>query len=131
MKTTKQQIAIMKAYDEGQKVEVRLLKYHDWKYYDTITFDWVHYDYRIKPEIKYMTAEEISSKLIKQGVMAFREITTGNVVAVNTVDVENNKIIIVNVTKIGPPELSFSILDPYQLKDNYTFLDGTGFVVEE
>lgn len=60
MKTTKEMIEVMQAYDEGKQIQYRLVHENEWtdwtrpwtiKEYK-ISWDWSNFDYRIKPEVK-------------------------------------------------------------------------------
>ena len=134
MKKLKEMIEVMKAFDEGKEIECRFIgnDAEQWCKFYTSNWNWEDFDYRIKPEPVYMTCEEIFDKFQEQGVMALREKFGGNIVAVNTIDFKEQKIIIVDVTKIDYPDkrVTFGIFEPYQLKDNYEFLDGSGFTKE-
>ena len=54
MKTTKEMISVMQAYADGKKIEHNLNGLISDAWEDcTPKWDWVTYDYRIKPEPKY------------------------------------------------------------------------------
>ena len=60
MKTTKEMIEVMQAYDRGEQIEI-MNKFGEWKYIDKPIWNWVIFDYRVKPKPKYVpfdTAEE-------------------------------------------------------------------------
>ena len=57
-----EQIAIMKAYEDGKTIERRAYFTSEWKIVDYVenhTFDFASYDYRIKPVPKYRPYESI------------------------------------------------------------------------
>lgn len=59
MKTTKEMIEVMQAYDRGEKIEC--FNDEQWKDVNNPIWDWLHNDYRVKPKTKYVpfdTAEE-------------------------------------------------------------------------
>lgn len=61
MKTTKEMIEVMKAYDMGEKIECFNDDYEQWKDVNNPIWDWLHNDYRVKPKKKFVpfdTAEE-------------------------------------------------------------------------
>ena len=60
MKTTKEMIEVMKAFDEGKEIESRSYK-TDWGDANSPCWNWYDFDYRIKPEHKtrLMTFDEI------------------------------------------------------------------------
>ena len=56
------QIAIIKAYEDGKTVEQRAYFTSKWKIVDYVenhTFDFASYEYRIKPEDKYRPYESV------------------------------------------------------------------------
>ena len=60
MKTTKEMIEVMQAYDRGEQIEI-MNKIGEWIYIDKPIWNWVIFDYRVKPKPKYVpfdTAEE-------------------------------------------------------------------------
>ena len=60
MKTTKEMIEGMQAYDRGEQIEI-MNKFGEWIYIDKPIWNWVIFDYRVKPKPKYVpfdTAEE-------------------------------------------------------------------------
>ena len=61
MKTTKEMIEVMKAYDEGKKIEYKYLDTEKWFVTGNPSWSWSVFDYRIKPEqtTRPMTLEEI------------------------------------------------------------------------
>ena len=59
MKTTKQMIEVMQAYDRGEKIEC--FNDEQWKDVNNPIWDWLHNDYRVKPKKIYVpfdTADE-------------------------------------------------------------------------
>ena len=132
MKTTKEMIEIMKAYDEGKKIEYKYLDTEKWFVTGNPSWSWSVFDYRIKPEIEYMTCEEIFEKLQKQGVMAIKSKNRNKVVTVSEIDFERQEIITVGVTIYDYPKrhLSYGIYNVRNLYLNYTFLDGSEFIKE-
>lgn len=47
----KQQAAVMLAFAEGKKIEVRNKAYGDWRQIFSPVWDWFNYEYRIKPKL--------------------------------------------------------------------------------
>ena len=69
MKTTKEMIDVMQAYERGERIEC-LNEFGEWESYGTPTWDWFHKDYRVKPKTKYVpfdTAEEFLEAYRKHG----------------------------------------------------------------
>ena len=72
MKTTKEKIEVMQAYEIGEKIEVRYLYDHKdyWIACGTPIWDWNNFDYRIKPKKIYVpfdTPEEFLTAYRKHG----------------------------------------------------------------
>ena len=68
-----EQIAIMKAYEDGKTIERKHYEETEWKsidYVENHPFDFSYYEYRIKPECKYRpykSVEEAFSEAEKHG----------------------------------------------------------------
>ena len=68
-----EQIAIMKAYEDGKTIERTIRDESEWKileYVENYPFDFSYYEYRIKPEDKYRpyeSAEEAFNDAKKHG----------------------------------------------------------------
>ena len=68
-----EQIAIMKAYEDGKTIERTIRDESEWKsleYVENYPFDFSYYEYRIKPEDKYRpykSAEEAFNEAKKHG----------------------------------------------------------------
>ena len=58
MKTTKEMIEVMQAYDRGEQIEC--FNDEEWKYVKNPVWDWLHNDYRVKNKVyvPFDTAEE-------------------------------------------------------------------------
>ena len=59
MKTTKEKIEIMQAYDRGEQIQIKGSSI-DWiDIIDIVSpkWDWINYDYRVKPKPKYVPFE--------------------------------------------------------------------------
>lgn len=72
MKTTKEMIEVMQAYDRGEKIELFNYDYGQWKDVDNPVWDWLHNNYRVKPKTKYVpfdTAEEFLEATRKHGLI--------------------------------------------------------------
>ena len=73
MKTTKQMIEVMQAYERGEQIQIS----DDsdiWEDIESPGFDWVNCDYRVKPKKKYVpfdTAEEFLAAQRKYGYSVF------------------------------------------------------------
>jgi len=50
--TTKEMIAVMQAYEEGKKIQTRMIGKDGWWNNESPSWDWNHHEYRIKPEEK-------------------------------------------------------------------------------
>ena len=68
-----EQIAIMKAYEDGETIEQKRFDRTEWEsilYVDNFPFDFLEYEYRIKPECKYRpykSVEEAFNEAKKHG----------------------------------------------------------------
>lgn len=62
-----QQIAVMQAFAEGKKIEIRGRRSKEWSDIEDPSWDWVGFDYRIKPEPKLRpyTFEELQAEMAK------------------------------------------------------------------
>ena len=72
MKTTKEMIEVMQAYERGEKIEMKFLDSDDCCWMEVIDplWDWYESDYRVKPKKKYVpfdTPEEFLTAYIKHG----------------------------------------------------------------
>ena len=63
----KEQIAVMQAFAEGKKIEIRDRYNKEWSNIEDPTWDWVGFDYRIKPEPKFRpyAFEELQAEMTK------------------------------------------------------------------
>lgn len=53
MKTTKEKIEIMQAYERGEQIQIYYPDTDEWEDVEsTLLWDWVNFDYRIKPKFK-------------------------------------------------------------------------------
>ena len=69
MKTTKEKIEIMQAYDRGEQIQISYDN-NVWEDVKSPGFNWVNYDYRVKPKPKYVpfeTAEQFLEAQEKHG----------------------------------------------------------------
>ena len=72
MKTIKEKIEVMQAYERGEQIEVNYLYVNKdyWIACGTPVWDWNNFDYRVKPKKKYVpfeTAEEFLTAYRKHG----------------------------------------------------------------
>lgn len=79
MKTTKEMIDVMQAFDRGEKIEC--FNDEQWKDVNNPIWDWLHNDYRVKQKKKYVPFETIKEFLYAQsihgrGIIAFGELYT-------------------------------------------------------
>ena len=60
MKTTKEKIEVMQAYERGEQIQTKCYSI-DWIDIVSPNWDWINYDYRVKPKktfVPFETAEE-------------------------------------------------------------------------
>ena len=72
MKTTKEMIEVMQAFERGEKIEVHYSYDHKdyWVSCGTPVWDWNNFDYRVKPKKSYVpfeTAEKFLTAYRKHG----------------------------------------------------------------
>ena len=70
MKTTKEKIEIMQAYDRGEQIQIKGSSI-DWiDIIDIVSpkWDWINYDYRVKPKPKYVPFETAEDFLEAQNL---------------------------------------------------------------
>ena len=69
MKTTKEMIEVMQAYDRGEQIECFNDDYEHWKDVGSPIWDWLHNDYRVnkKVYVPFDTAEEFFEAQRKHG----------------------------------------------------------------
>lgn len=75
MKTTKEMIEVMQAYERGEQIEEKLDGTTDkWHEVEEPLWDWAAFNYRVKPKKKYVpfdTAEEFLAAQREHGVYIF------------------------------------------------------------
>lgn len=117
MKTTKEMIDIMQAYDRGERIEC-LNEFGEWESYGTPTWDWFHKDYRVKPKPKYVpfdTAEEFLEAQRNNGYLVSNKgkFLEAYINGRDTVIISN------------PYSREFELISLNDLFRNYGFKDGT------
>ena len=67
MKTIKEMVEVMQAYDRGEQIEC--FNDEEWKYVKNPVWDWLHNDYRVKNKVyvPFETAEEFLAAYRKHG----------------------------------------------------------------
>ena len=88
MKTTKEMIEVMQAYDRGEQIECFNDK--QWKDVNNPIWDWLHNDYRVKPKKSYVpfdTAEEFLAAQRAHGCDALITITEDGVLKKHDISV--------------------------------------------
>lgn len=95
MKSTKEMIAVMQAYEEGNKIEAIQVNGYNWEILDIPLWDWVHWDYRVKEELKEPTREEITAKWVKDNdVKVGDKVKLGSRGVFHIYEIFGNKILI-------------------------------------
>ena len=70
MKTTKEMIEVMQAYERGEQIQIKSEKKDCWDDICNPVWDWGTFDYRVKQKTKYVqfeTAEEFLTAYRKHG----------------------------------------------------------------
>ena len=73
MKTTKEMIEVMQAYDRGEQVQLLNID-GNWEYKDNPSWNWTKFDYRVKPKKSYVpfdTAEEFLAAQMVHGIHVY------------------------------------------------------------
>lgn len=84
MKTTKEMIEVMRAYDMGEQIQILNIE-GNWEDKDSPVWNWAKCDYRVKPKTKYIpfdTPYEFFAAQRKhgRGIIAFGELYTDSYV---------------------------------------------------
>ena len=124
MKTTKEMIEIMQAYERGEQIEI-MNKFGEWIYIDKPIWNWAIFDYRVKPKPKYVpfeTAEEFITAQRKKGRFVIdKKSGTKYNIFINA----SNIVYLTNM-------YSFGFIGTLQkIFDEFTFTDGTPCGKEE
>ena len=75
MKTTKEMIEVMQAYDRGEQIQVLDINYF-WEDTDTPYWNWAACDYRVKPKKKYVQFDTAEEFFAAQRAHGYRLIST-------------------------------------------------------
>ena len=70
MKTTKEMIEVMQAYEEGEQIQIKPSYTTEWSEANFPWWNWSDFDYRVKPKKSYVpfeTAEEFLTAYRKHG----------------------------------------------------------------
>lgn len=83
-----EQIAIMRAYEDGKTIERKGVEETEWKsleYVENYPFDFVANEYRIKPDPKYRPYESVEEAFVEARKHGFwtKEISTGFIIDVS------------------------------------------------
>ena len=119
MKTTKEMIEVMQAYDRGEQIEFMDCS-RKWKDTTNPIWDWARYDYRIKPKPKFVpfdTAEEfLAAQRVHGNIANYELVEKGLLVFVNN----SNVIVIFNQITLRYTMISYN-----EFFRDYKFSDGT------
>ena len=87
MKTTKEMIDVMQAYESGEQIEC--FNDEEWKYVKNPVWDWLHNDYRVKNKVyvPFDTAEEFLAAQRAHGGDALITITEDGVLKKHDISV--------------------------------------------
>lgn len=67
MKTIREKIEIMQAYERGEQIEF-IYEGMEWRNASNPAWDWNHFDYRVKPKTKYIPFDTAEEFLVAQRV---------------------------------------------------------------
>ena len=123
--TTKEMIEVMQAYDRGEQIERRDRCGNNWFLAPVPSWDWVQYEYRVKPKPKYVpfeTAEEFIIAQRKKGrFVVDKKSGTKYNIFINA----SNIVYLTNMYAFG------FIGTLQKIFDEFTFTDGTPCGKEE
>ena len=122
MKTTKEMIEVMQAYDSGEHIEC--FNDEEWKYVKNPVWDWLHNNYRVKQKkyVPFETADEfIIAQRKKGGFIIDKKSGTKYNIFINA----SNIVYLTNIYSLS----FFGTLQ--KIFDEFTFTDGTPCGKEE
>ena len=120
MKSTKEMIEVMQAYESGERIQVKNIADNTkWKEIEFPGWNWIYYDYRMKPKSKYIPFETVIEFLQAQRDhgLSVKRIEDG--ILFNLFINEIGNILLIN----GSNKIEFTNM--YVLYDKYEFADGT------
>lgn len=120
MKTTKEMIEVMQAYFRGEQIEFFDRKEMEWYGVSNPTWDWVSFNYRVKPKKKYVpfeTAEEFLEAQRAHGININHICASSKFLCFVSCD---NQVMIMGTLYKYKVNIDFRLLC-----DFYTFEDGT------
>ena len=116
MKSTKEMIEVMQAYESGEQIQVKNIADNTkWKEIEFPGWNWIYYDYRVKPKSKYIpfeTPEEFFDAQREHGI----ETSTGELLFINS----DNTVYIDGTKGLESGKCGFEYLF-----NNFKFVDGT------
>ena len=117
--TTKEMIEVMQAYDRGEQIERRDRCGNNWFLAPVPSWDWIQYEYQVKPKPKYVPFETAEEFIIAQRNKGNVIINKGSGTKYNIFINASNIVYLVNI-------YSFSFLSTLKkIFDEFTFTDGT------
>ena len=120
MKTIKEMVEIMLAFDRGEQIQVKNIADNTkWKEIEFPGWNWIYYDYRVKPKSNYIpfeTAEEFFTAQRKHDEFVRRKID--GVLFHSFVNNCGNVILLDDDDHIIKRKI-------YEIYDKYEFTDGT------
>lgn len=130
--TTKEMIEVMQAYVDGKQIEYSYKGQNHWRDSEESGWDWVKFDFRIKPEKKYRPykdANEMIADWAKRFVVGDWPSIVMPMIWVRFKDANAPYLVhgyLSSSVAIGVARPSFS-----ELLDDYTYLDGSPCGKEE
>lgn len=86
MNDTKYMISVMQACEEGKKIEYRTWGGSDWWIAERPLWNWNNYEYRIKPEPKYVPYDSVSEVDKDKWVVSKDTMAAYRIVAIDRCD---------------------------------------------
>ena len=122
MKTTKEMIEVMQAYESGEQIEC--FNDEEWKYVKNPVWDWLHNDYRVKNKVyvPFDTAEEFLAAYRKHGGDGLITITEDGVLKKHDISVSLDGSV---YDHIDDGDVDYIGYFEDLLLEDYKFADGT------
>ena len=125
--TTKEKIEIMQAYEDGKAIEVSCYGHNEWEDTYDPSWDWRTFNYRVKPEEKYIPYEN-TAEMVKDYCKRTDNILIGSSIPIIWIRDKNNKgaYLISAFYEKGVSLFNGQFgADLEELFNNYAYIDGS------
>ena len=132
MKTTKEMIEVMKAFEEGKKIEFAIRNSNSWSIADSPSWNWWCNDYRVKADPVYRPYKDIEEMIddVCNRFSVKRTRLGGPFIWVKDKDMKIKRLI----SGYDQRDNTVLLVTWTTLKDmfnNYTYLDGSPYGIKE